>query len=254
MKAIFITGSAAGIGRETALLFARNGWRVGLADRDEAGLADLARKIGTMASTHVMDVVNPASIAAALAAFTATTGGQLHVLHNNAGVLRIGLFEEMPLADQHLQVDINIKGVLNCLYAAFPYLQATPGAHVINMSSASATYGIPTFATYSATKHAVRAITEALDIEWERHGIRVSDLAPPFVNTHMVSSQQYRSTLVERAGVHVSPAQVAQDVWKLVQSPQLHSEVTLQLRILWPLTRAMPVRVTRNLIKRLVDL
>ena len=254
MNTIFITGAAAGIGRETALLFAANGWRVGLADRDEAGLARLAGEIGAAASVHVMDVVDPVSVARALVDFTATTGGRLHVLHNNAGILRIGHFEEMPLADQHLLVDINIKGVLNCLHAAFPYLKATPGAQVVNMSSASASYGIPTFATYSATKHAVRAITEALDIEWDRHGIRVTDLAPPFVNTHMVSSQQFHSKLIDRLGVNIGPADVAQDVWKLVQSPSLHREVTLQLRMAWSLSRAMPVRVTRNLMKRIAGL
>ncbi len=254
MNTIFITGAAAGIGRETALLFAREGWRVGLGDRDEAGLAKLAGEIGSSASVHPMDVSDPASVARAFAEFAAGTGGQLRVLHNNAGVLRIGHFEEMPLEDQHLQVDINLKGVLTCLHAAFPYLKATPGAHVVNMSSASATYGIPTFATYSATKHAVRAITEALDIEWERHGIRVSDLAPPFVNTHMVSSQPFRSKIVERLGVNIGPADVAEEVWKLVQAPAVHREVTAQLKLAWPLSRALPGGFTRGLLKRIAGL
>lgn len=259
MTTIFITGAAAGIGRATACLFAARGWQVGLADRDEAGLAGLAAQLratpgAAAVSVHPLDVTDIGSVRQALADFTALTGGQLRVLHNNAGILRIGLFADIT-PEQHRQiVDINVTGAINVLHAAFPWLQATPDAQVINMSSASATYGIPEFASYSASKHAIRALTEALDIEWAQHGIRVTDLMPPFVNTGMVQAQSYHSQIIEKLGVKLDAADVAQEVWALVQSPQLHRPITAQFRAVWPLARALPAGVTRALLKRLSGL
>ncbi|MFZ5723121.1 MAG: SDR family oxidoreductase [Pseudomonadota bacterium] len=255
MNTIFITGAAAGIGRETARLFAANGWFVGLADRDEGGLALLRDELGAgRASVHRIDVTDMASVQQALAGFTAHTGGSLRVLHNNAGILKIGPFEEIAVEEHRRIVDINITGAINVLHAAFPYLQATPGAQVINMSSASAAYGIPEFASYSASKHAIRALTEALDIEWARYDIRVTDLMPPFVNTGMVQSQTHRSRIVEKLGVNIGPEDVAQEVWALVQSPSLHRPVTAQFRALWPVAKAMPAGVTRAILRRLSGL
>jgi len=255
MDSIFITGGAAGIGRETARLFAGKGWFVGIADRDEAALRELHAELGSAnASMHLVDVTDMASVGAALAGFTARTQGELKVLHNNAGILRIGAFEEIAPEEHRRIVDINVTGAINALHAAFPYLRRTPGALVINMSSASATYGIPEFASYSASKHAVRALTEALDIEWARYGIRVCDLMPPFVNTSMVQSQTHRSGIIEKLGVNIGPADVAKEVWALVQSPQLHRPMTAQFRAVWPLARAMPAGVTRAILKKLAGM
>ncbi len=252
MDTIFITGAAAGIGAETARLFVRRGWRVGLADRDEPGLAALHAELGAKnTSVHVVDVTDLASVRRGLADFTALTDGRLRVLHNNAGILKIGLFEEITPEEHRRIIDINVTGVINVLHAAFPYLRQTPNAQVINMSSASAAYGIPEFASYSASKHAVRALTEALDIEWARHGIRVSDLMPPFVNTTMVQSQNYPSQIVRQFGVNLTPQDVAREVWSLVQSPTLHQPITAQFRVLYPLMRILPTGATRALFRRL---
>lgn len=255
MDTIFITGGAAGIGRETARLFAARGWFVGIADRDEASLAALQAELGdARCSAHVVDVTDIGSVRTALKAFTGRTGGQLRVLHNNAGILKIGLFEEIDPADHRRTIDINVTGVINVLHAAFPYLKATSGAQVINMSSVSAAYGIPEFSSYSASKHAVRAMTEALDIEWARHGIRVTDLMPPFVSTGMVQSQAYQSGIVDKLGVNIGPQDVAQEVWQMVRSPTLHRPITAPFRAAWPLARAAPATVTRSVLKFLSGL
>lgn len=255
MDTIFITGAAAGIGRETARVFAAQGWFTGLADRDAAGLDGLRAELGdARCSVHAMDVTDIESVRAALRDFAARTGGRLRVLHNNAGILKIGPFEAITPEEHRRIVDINVTGAINVLHAAFPYLKDTPDAQVINMSSASAAYGIPEFASYSASKHAIRALTEALDIEWARYGIRVTDLMPPFVNTGMVQSQTHRSAIVEKLGVNIGPEEVAAEVWKLVQSPALHRPVTAQFRALWPVARSMPAAVTRGILKRLSGL
>jgi NAD(P)-dependent dehydrogenase (short-subunit alcohol dehydrogenase family) len=250
MKNIFITGAGAGIGRATAELFAERGWFVGLADRDTAAVQTLAEKLGAQrASAHPLDVSNYASVRTALDTFVATRNGELHVLHNNAGVLRVGAFEEITPQDHKLIVDINVTGVINVLHAAFPHLRQTPDALVINMSSGSALYGVPDFASYSATKHAVSALTEALDIEWATHGIRVTDIMPPFVKTAMVDDNRSATQLIRRMGVKAGPEHLAEAVWEQVHYPRLHRTVSAQLRAIAPLIRRVPSRVPREMLR-----
>jgi len=249
---IFITGAGAGIGRETALLFASKGWFVGAADRDDAALASLQEALGAEnCSIHVMDVVDEASVRQGLAEFAERTDGRLRLLHNNAGILKVGRFEEIPMSAHRATVEVNVIGLMTVLHAAFPYLKATPGAQVVNMSSASAAYGIPDFASYSASKHAVRAMTEALDIEWEPHDIRVCDLMPPFVNTGMVQQNESGSRLFQRLGVNLTPDVVAAQVWAQVQQPRLHRPVSMQFRALWPIARSAPASITRSILGKL---
>lgn len=252
MDSIFITGAAAGIGQATARLFAAKGWFVGAADRDLPALEALQKELGSdRCSIHALDVVDMDSVRKALADFTTRTGGRLKVLHNNAGILKVGAFEDIAIADHRRIVEVNVVGLLNVLHAAFPWLRDTPGAQVVNMSSASAAYGIPDFASYSASKHAVRAMTEALDIEWERHGIRVTDLMPPFVNTGMVKSNESASAIFTTLGINLSATDVAAEVWALVQNPQLHRPVSPQFRAVWPVARMAPGALTRALLKRI---
>lgn len=251
MKSIFITGAGAGIGLATARIFADKDWHVGAADRDAEALQALRQEIGSeRCSVHVMDVTDVASVQKALADFTVHTGGTLQVLHNNAGILKAGAFEEISLADHRQVIEVNVNGLLNVLHCAFPYLRDTPKAQVINMSSASAVFGIPDFVSYSGSKHAVRAITEALSIEWEPHDILVGDLMPPFVNTGMVQANQEKSRIITRLGAKLSPEDVAQEVWNCVQKPSLHRPITVPLRAVWPLIRAAPATATRGVLKR----
>ena len=117
-KAVFITGAAAGIGRATALTFARNGFVVGGYDIDEVGLKTLADEIdrlgGTCHTGH-LDVTDPDEMAARVGEFAGAAGDRLDVMINNAGILRAGRFEEMDVAGHHKEIDINTKGVVNGL-------------------------------------------------------------------------------------------------------------------------------------------
>lgn len=213
--AIFITGAAAGIGRATARLFASRGWAVGLYDLDRAGLDRLAQELGS-ACVHSarLDVTDAAQFPPALEAFWTAAGGRLDLLFNNAGILTVEAFETIPLARHHAMVDVNLKGVINGCHSALPYLRRTPGARVINMASASAIYGTPQFASYGATKFAVRGLTEALDLEWRRHGITVRDVLPLFVDTAMVRDVKIPLVSLERFGLNLTPEDVAATVWR----------------------------------------
>ena len=232
-RAIFITGAGAGIGAETARLFARNGWLVGASDVDAAALAALERELGAeRVGTHVADVRDRASVAAALAAFMRRTGGRLDALFANAGVLFMGPHETITEAQKNLLVDVNVKGVINTIDAGFEYLKGTPGAHVVAMSSTSAEYGSPEHAVYSATKFFVRGLTEALNIEFRAHGIQVSAVYVAYVQTGMVFDAKVKPASIERLGVKVTPQQVASTVWKAVHGDRVHWRVGFDARLI----------------------
>jgi len=233
---LFVTGAAAGIGRAVAERFLQAGWFVGLYDIDEAGLHALQQRWGPEQCLSArLDVSSPEDWQAALAGFAAATSGRMDVLFNNAGIAVTAPFEEAALARHHRLIDINLKGLVNGCHLAFPLLKQTPNSRVINMCSASALYGQPELSTYSATKAAVRSLTEALNIEWRRHGIHVADVLPLFVNTAMVTDEVSRMKTVSTLGVWLGPDDVAATVWRLATAPAnrlpVHSLVGWQTKV-----------------------
>lgn len=255
-RSIFITGAAAGIGRAVAHRFASAGWFVGLYDVDEAAVQALAQDLGpTRCQAGRLDVSRSEDWAKPLEAFWHAAGERLDVLFNNAGVAVTSPFEEAELTRHHRLIDINLKGVLNGCHAALPWLRRTPGARVINMCSASALYGQPLLSSYSATKAAVRSFTEALDIEWQRHGIRVVDVLPLFVNTAMVADEVSKMKTVQTLGVRLSADDVARTVWRLAgQAPQrmpVHSPVGWQTRLFYQMGKWSPDAVNRFVTARM---
>jgi NAD(P)-dependent dehydrogenase (short-subunit alcohol dehydrogenase family) len=246
MDNILISGAASGIGAATARLFHARGWRVGLLDVDAQALGALAAELDGAWHTR-LDVVDAGAVRAALADFCAQSGGQLRLLFNGAGVLCTGAFVDIDLAQHARLVQINVLGLLNLCHAAFPYLKATPEAQVINMSSASALYGVPQLASYSASKFAVRGLTEALELEWREHGIRVGDLMPPFVDTPMVRNQARRPPVMRRLGVRLQAEQIAEAAWQQAQRSMVHRPVGLQFGVLFNLGQVAPGWVNRLL-------
>ena len=152
-------------------------------------------------------------------------------------------------AEQHrFTLDVNVAGTLQMCLAALPYLKQSRSPRVLNMSSASALYGVPHLASYSASKFAVRGLTEALDLEWRRHGIRVQDLMPPFVNTGMVNKQTFEAPVVRRMGVKLSADDVARAAFDTLQGdPRVHVPVGLPFRFTVLLEKVVPQRATRAL-------
>lgn len=185
MRSIFITGGASGIGLAAAHRFAREGWTIGIGDIDEIGMRRAADELSAYGAP--LDVRDRGQWGPALNGFVARTG-RLDVLLNNAGIARYGMFEEVSPAEADLQVDINLKGVINGAYAALPHLRATAGSRLINVASCAGLFGSPGLAVYSATKFAVRGLSEALDVEFARHGVAVACVMPWFVETPILDS------------------------------------------------------------------
>ena len=253
---IFITGAAAGIGRAVAERFAKAGWFVGLYDVDEAAVQALRQQLGPdRCHAGRLDVSRAEDWAPQLEAFSQAAGQRLDLLFNNAGVAVTSPFEEAELARHHRLIDINLKGVVNGCHSALPFLKRTPGARVVNMCSASALYGQPMLSTYSATKAAVRGFTEALDIEWQRHGIRVVDVLPLFVNTAMVRDDVSKMKTVQTLGVRLSADDVARTVWRLSQGKPsrlpVHSAVGWQTKLFSLLAKHSPDAINRFVTARM---
>ncbi len=141
---------------------------------------------------------------------------------NSAGILEMKPFAETDVARLQAIVDINVKGVINAISAALPFLKAHGDARIVTMGSVSGIYGIPDLAVYSASKFAVRGLTEALNIEFERDGVWVSDVMVAYVKTPMVEAAETKAKSVELLGVNVTPETVAEAVWSAVQGRQVH--------------------------------
>jgi len=260
--AVLISGSAGGIGRATAEKFAREGWFVGVYDLDAAGAEQVAATLGAgSAIGGGLDVTQPEDWDRVLAAFTEATGGRLDLLINNAGVLRAGRLAETPISAHHLTIDVNVKGVINGCYAAYPYLRSTPSSGVINLCSASAIYGQADIASYSASKFAVRGLTEALELEWRKEDIRVQAVWPLWVNTGLLDGNHAGS--LDTLGVHLSVEDVADQIYAMVRPGaaggllgrvlprKVHTAVGLPAKTLATAADMVPSFVSREVNRRI---
>ena len=260
-KAVFLTGAAAGIGRATALTFAENGYTVGAYDIDEVGLKTLAEEVerqGGRIMTGHLDVTDADEMAQRVSEFAAAAGDRLDVMINNAGILIAGRFEEIDPRAHFKEIDINAKGVVNGLHAAFPHLRSTPNSVVVNLASASAIYGQAELANYSATKFFVRGLTEALDIEWHRYGIRVIAMWPLYVQTAMTDDISTGTT--RSLGIRLTAQDIADAIVAAVQPSalrravrQVHYPVGTQTKALATGARFSPAWLTRLVNKRLAQ-
>lgn len=248
---VFITGAGAGIGRAAAERFAAEGWIVGAADVNAAALDALRTAIGPRHHFRTLDVTDAGAVSDALAEFAALNGGKLHLLLNNAGIGVLDNFEDTPLSTHHATIEVNVKGVINCSHAAFPYLKAAGRAKVINMGSLASEYGIPSEAVYSASKFFVRGLTEAINIEWERFGIHVSDIMPNFVRTPMMA--EVSGKLVDSLGVHLSADDVVSVIWRAAADrSKVHWVVDRpKTTCLRSIARVLPPAVRRSIYKRI---
>jgi NAD(P)-dependent dehydrogenase (short-subunit alcohol dehydrogenase family) len=228
-KIAFITGAASGIGRATAELFAEQGWWIGAADRNVSGLETLRDALGSdRCRTWQLDVTDKAAYDAVIGELAEEADGRLDLLFNNAGVGAAGFFEDIPLEESLKVIDINLVGVINGIYSALPLLKATPNSLCFSTSSSAATYGAPHLAVYTATKFAVKGLTEALAVELSRCNVRVADVlpgvidtaifgdSPVFVNGERQASIGPASAAASAEGPFrlVSPKLVAEAVWR----------------------------------------
>lgn len=186
-KVALISGSASGIGRETALLFAREGAKVVVTDIHDAPGTECVDQIiakGGSAIFRHLDVANEEDWVAAIAA-TKAQFGRLDILVNNAGMAIAGDITLMSLADWRRQQAVNLDGVFLGIKHAIPLMRASGGGSIVNISSTAAIVGTANLISYSAAKGGVRALTKsvALQCAAAKDGIRVNSVHPGVINT-----------------------------------------------------------------------
>jgi NADP-dependent 3-hydroxy acid dehydrogenase YdfG len=208
-----ITGAARGIGRATAEAFLRQGMKVAIGDVDVDAARATATELGASTVALPLDVTDRASFAAFLDAAEEQLG-PLDVLVNNAGIMQIGRFIDEDDLTARRMVDINIHGVILGTKLGLERMIPRDRGHIVNISSQAGKFGAPGGATYSATKHAVVGLTEAVRGELRLMGahIDVSYVMPFVVNTELGSG------LGEARGMHnLEPTEVADAIVDALQ-------------------------------------
>jgi NADP-dependent 3-hydroxy acid dehydrogenase YdfG len=208
-----ITGAARGIGKATAQAFAREGMKVAIGDLDADLAEQTAAEIGPNAAGFPLDVTRRDSFEAFVDA-AEERFGPLDVLVNNAGIMPLGRFIDEDDATAIRMIDINLHGVILGMKIALPRMIARDRGHVVNISSQAGKYGAPGGATYSATKHAVVGLTEAVrgELHIDRSNVELSYVMPFVVNTELGAGTG------EAFGLkHLQPEQVADAIVHALQ-------------------------------------
>jgi short-subunit dehydrogenase len=209
-----ITGGARGIGRATAKALLDKGMKVALGDLDVDAARATAAELGPRCVGLELDVTDRASFASYLDA-AAEQIGPIDVLVNNAGIMQVGRFIDEDDLTARRMVDINIHGVILGTKLALERMIPRDHGHIVNISSQAGKFGAPGGATYSATKHAVVGLTEAVRGELRLMGanISVSYVMPAVVNTELGSG------LGEVRGfANLEPSEVAEAIVEALQN------------------------------------
>jgi NAD(P)-dependent dehydrogenase (short-subunit alcohol dehydrogenase family) len=183
-KKAVVTGGGSGIGKAIAKLFARQGAFVHVIDLNDAACADVVREIreeGGQVAAHAVDVTRQAEVGACM-----TEIGPFGILVNNAGIAHIGKADNTSEEDFDRVMNVNVKGVYNCLHEAIPQLRANGGGVIVNMASVAAWVGIRERFAYSTAKGAVMAMTLSVAKDYLQDGIRCNSISPGRVHTPFV--------------------------------------------------------------------
>src|SRR5829696_1163800 len=214
-KVVAITGGARGIGRATAAALVRKGAKVAIGDIDVALAEQTATELGGGTLALPLDVTDRASFARFLDEVEARLG-PLDVLVNNAGIMSLGRFVDESDATAARQIDINLHGVIYGSKLALARFVPRRSGHLVNIASTAGKSGVPGGATYSATKHAVVGLTEAIRGELRGTGVETSVVMPVPVNTELAAG------LVRGRGLTatVEPEDVADAIVAALERPR----------------------------------
>jgi NADP-dependent 3-hydroxy acid dehydrogenase YdfG len=248
-KVVVVTGAGSGIGRATALAFAKRGARVAACDVDQARLDALQVDLGDRALlVRKVDVADRAQFSAFADAVHEKVAAA-DVIVNNAGVAVGGKFLEISLDDWDWLLGINLKGVVHGCHFFIPKMvERKAGGHVVNISSVLGIYPAPNVTAYVASKFAVLGMSQSLRSELEEHKIGVTAICPGMINTAIVSDSRVRGAIAARrekviAAFHKSgapPEAVAAVILDAVKSNPAVRTVGRDAAVMSALARFMP--------------
>lgn len=225
-KVALVTGASSGIGRASALLFARNGARVLAVGRSEGDLGSLredARDHSGTIKTHLADVLEYSQIDQ-LVSETVDQFGQIDVLVNSAGIIMNGTIEDTSLDEWDQMMNINLKSVFYLMQKCIPHLEASKG-NIVNVSSVTGTRAFPGVLAYCVSKAGVDQLTRCAALELAKKGIRVNAVNPGVVETNLhkrggMGLEDYERFLANAANTHPlgragHPSEVAELIYFL---------------------------------------
>lgn len=251
-KVVLITGGAAGIGRALGASLIAAGARVYLADVDGdllretvAGLAEAAEQgsPGRLESVE-LDVTDAERFHAVIDEIVSRHGG-IDFLFNNAGVGATGEAQDLPSGAWDRLIDVNLRGTVNGVRAAYPHMLKRGSGHIANIACAAGLVPFPMTVPYSATKHGVVGLSGALRAEAADKGVRVSVICPGVVDTDMFDSIEYfgvdkEALLSPASRAMMSPEACARRILRGLRKNRAVITVGLSSRLVWWLYRLAP--------------
>ncbi|WP_078382087.1 SDR family oxidoreductase [Sutcliffiella halmapala] len=224
-KVVIVTGASSGIGEATAKLLAQNGAKVVLAARREDRLRTIANEIEESGgvSVYLQTDVASSEDMQKLAQFAKNQFGRIDVLVNNAGIMPASHLNELKIHEWDQMIDVNIKGVLYGIAAVLPTMREQQSGHIINIASVAGYQVHPTSAVYSATKFAVRAISEGLrQEESPANRIRSTIISPGMTDTELtntISSPEVKAMASQVNSMAISPYSIARAISYAINEP-----------------------------------
>jgi NAD(P)-dependent dehydrogenase (short-subunit alcohol dehydrogenase family) len=245
-RVAIVTGGASGIGQAVAGQLVAAGARVVLADVDREGAVVTATALGLDPARAVAEVdVRDAGQVRGLVECTVAEHGKLDVMFNNAGIALFGDAVRMTLDDWNRLVDVNIRGVVHGIAAAYPVMRRQGFGHIVNTASAAGLVPTPGATGYSMTKHAVVGLSGSLRAEAARYGVKVSVVCPGFIQTPIIERAAFlgldRQEMLEQFPFKLhSPEALARAVVRGVERNRAIITFTALARTAWFLYRISP--------------
>jgi NAD(P)-dependent dehydrogenase (short-subunit alcohol dehydrogenase family) len=247
-----VTGAASGIGRATALALARRGADLAICDVDVAGLDGVRGEIEALGRAVLARTVDVAD-REQMRTFAENVHAEIpavDILVNNAGVAVAATFVDITLEDWDWILGVNLVGVIHGCHFFLPrMIERGQGGHVVNISSTAGYLAAPTMSAYSATKFAVRGMSEAMRGELAVHGIGVTAVCPGIIDTPIVGKMRIRGGDVEesrRRAVRIftrraySPERLAEGILTAIRKNKIVAPITPEARAFWWIMRWCP--------------
>ncbi|MDQ1686464.1 MAG: hypothetical protein QOC82_3201 [Frankiaceae bacterium] len=251
-RVVIVTGGGSGIGEALCRALAARGDHVVVADIDGAAAERVAGDIGATATAAKVDV-RDASAVQGVVDDTVAAHGRLDLMVNNAGIGVGGDVLELTLAHWDRIIDINLRGVIHGIHAAYPVMARQQRGHIVNIGSVAGLTPPPFLAPYVATKHAVVGLSLALRGEAKSHNVGVTVVCPGWTDTPILDSTGPEDLprpssapdggvreAAEKMGKLYSPAALAQDILRGVERNKAMVVTPRQARVLWRVMRIAP--------------
>lgn len=254
MSIAIVTGGASGIGRAIATSLVARGDTVVVTDINVSGAEAVADRLNTLgrgkAAAVGLDVTDPNAVADVYKGVKAEHG-RLDLVFNNAGIAVGGLAEELTLDHWNRTIDVNLKGVVHGVHAAYPIMLEQRSGHIVNTASLAGLVPMPLGIPYTATKHAVVGLSLGLRAEAAGMGVKVSVICPGFVDTPLLHninpdlpdtpmSGDSSGEIKKQAGFIYSPEKLARDIMRGIDRNQALIVAPAVGRAAWRAVRLNP--------------